>query len=353
MIFSRNFFVSPSSPIRQAMAHIDANAKGIALVVTDDKVLVGTVTDGDIRRAILHGLDLDRPVSILLDRLREAGTRPVTAPVGTSDRELLALMNRLEIRHVPLVDADGHVQDIAVQSDLVKSWDAPARAMIMAGGYGKRLHPLTEDVPKPMLPVGNRPILERIIRQLSDAGIRRVNLATHYKADVIADHFGDGREFNVDIDYVNEHEPLGTAGALSLIKQSAEPLLVMNGDIVTELDFRALADFHQDNRADMTVVVCPYETRVPYGLIETRGIDVVGISEKPQIKGFVLAGIYLLNPRVCGFVPVGKPYDMTDLIARVIGDGGRVVSFPLREYWLDVGVREDYQQAVSDYQQRG
>lgn len=352
MTVNPSFFVSENSPIREAIARIDANGKGIALVVTADRTLIGTLTDGDIRRAILNGINLDEPIRFLVDRLRGSGARPVTAPVGTSNHDLLAMMNTLELRHVPLLDREGHVCDIALLSDLAKTFEAPARAMIMAGGFGTRLHPLTEDVPKPMLPIGNRPILEKLINQLSQAGIRRVNVATHFKAEAISDHFGDGSDFNVQIDYVNEDEPLGTAGALSLINTSPEPLLVINGDIVTELDFRTLAEFHRDNRADMTVAVHPYEARVPYGLVETKGVDVVAVTEKPIVRGFVLAGIYLLNQDVCQLVPAGQPYAMTDLIDRLLAEGRHVVSFPLREYWIDVGAREDYQRAVSDHQRR-
>src|SRR6185436_7083304 len=172
------------------------------------------------------------------------------------------------------------------------------RALVMAGGFGNRLWPLTEEVPKPMLPVGDKPLLEWIVEQLKHAGIRQVNVATHYKGDVIAEHFKNGEAFGVDIRYVKEDQPLGTAGALSLLEVVDEPLLLMNGDILTRVDFRALLHFHREHKADLTMCVRQYEFNIPYGVIETDGVNVKGISEKPLVRQFVNAGIYLLNPHV-------------------------------------------------------
>jgi NDP-sugar pyrophosphorylase family protein len=220
--------------------------------------------------------------------------------------------------------------------------------MVMAGGEGTRLRPLTDSVPKSMLPVGDRPLLELIVRQLGQAGIRRVNLATHYKADQIERHFGDGSEFSVDIQYVNEHQPLGTAGAIGLLSASHEPLLVVNGDILTQVDFAAMLEFHRAHNADMTVAVRPSEFHVPYGVVETSGVDITSLSEKPVMRYFVNAGIYLLNPEVCEWVPSGQRYDMPDLIGALIANRRRVISFPIHEYWRDIGQTADYRQAVAD-----
>jgi dTDP-glucose pyrophosphorylase len=331
------------------MMCIDRNAEGIALVVDEERRLIGTVTDGDIRRAILAGMDLDSPVQALLElRAPTAHPSPLTAPVGTPDAELLRMMNEYTLRHIPLLDETGRVVDVALLSDLVKEYELPLTAVVMAGGYGTRLRPLTEEVPKPMLPVGGRPLLELIIEQLRQAGIRRVNLTTHYKGELIAQHFGDGRNFGLELHYVKEDQPLGTAGALGLLDSSDEPLLVINGDILTRVDFRAMLDFHREQEADMTVAVRQYEFRVPYGVIETDGIVITEISEKPVVRYFINAGIYLLNPGLCRFVPNGQPYDMPDLIKRLVAEGYRVVSFPIREYWLDIGCIEDYQKALAD-----
>jgi dTDP-glucose pyrophosphorylase/CBS domain-containing protein len=347
------FLIGPDTTIREAMVRIDANQRGIVLVVGPDRRLLGTVTDGDIRRAILSGLDLELTVSALVDRKpARVNQPPLTVTVGTSVPELLETMNRHDVRHLPIVDGD-RIVDIAFLADLIKEYQLPLRAMIMAGGFGTRLKPLTDQTPKSMLRVGDRPLLELIVRQLQQAGIRRVNLATHYKADVIEQHFGDGTEFSVDIQYVNEHRPLGTAGAIGLLSASHEPLLVINGDILTQLDFAAMLEFHRTHGADMTIAVRPSEFHVPYGVVETAGVDVVAVSEKPVMRYFVNAGIYLLNPDVCEFVPNGQHYDMPDLIGRLIAERRRVISFPVHEYWRDIGKTDDYRQAVADAEKGG
>lgn len=349
MIEISKFLLRASNSLREAIACIDRNAKGIVLVVDREGRLVGTVTDGDIRRAILADMDLDLPLQSLMEQRASLSYRgPITAPAGTSDPELIRMMNEYGLHHVPIVDEKGRVVGLASLDDLVKEYETSLRAVVMAGGYGTRLHPLTEELPKPMLPVGDRPLLEWIIRQLSQAGIRRVNLTTHYKGEVIAQHFGNGQKFGVEICYVEESQPLGTAGALSLIESSTDPLLVINGDILTRVDFRAMADFHQEQQADMTVAVKEHESHIPFGVIEVDGVRITGISEKPVLRHFINAGIYLLNPEVCRSIPKGRPYDMPQLIRQLVMDKRRVASFLVREYWLDIGQVEDYEQALAD-----
>jgi NDP-sugar pyrophosphorylase family protein len=208
-------------------------------------------------------------------------------------------------------------------------------------------------MPKPMLPVAGRPLMERIIDQLRDAGIHRVNVTTHYMPDKIRDHFGDGTAFGVDLQYVNEEKPLGTAGALALMEAPSEPLLVINGDILTQVDFRALIAYHQEHHAQMTVAVRRYEVAVPYGVIECDDGPIVRrVSEKPRLGFLVNAGIYLIEPSACSEVPNGERFEMTDLIEKLIRVGKTVVSFPVREYWLDIGQLEHYQQAQIDYAEK-
>ena len=289
------------------MECIDRSGKGIALVLNDDGCLMATITDGDIRRAVLAGIDLNLAITNLLESRGAAfrGT-PVTKPMGTPDDVLLHTMTEKGLRQIPLIDEDGRVANLILLSDLVKEYELPLRAVVMAGGFGTRLRPLTDDVPKPMLPLGTRPLLELIVEQLRDAGIRQVNVATHYKGDVIANHFKDGQDFGVDIRYVKEDQPLGTAGALSLLEESDEPLLVINGDILTRVDFRSMLNFHREHAADLTVAVKQYEFSVPYGVVMTDGVAVTGISEKPIVKQFINAGIYLLNPAVQLIIPNGQ-----------------------------------------------
>jgi len=342
-----NLMVTPSMSVQEVMECIDRNAKGIALVVDEEFHLIGTITDGDIRRSILSGMNLDLPVQQVLDR-RQSYATPFTAYVGTPDSELLHMMTERGIRHIPLLNEGDQVVDVALLSELVKEYELPLRAIVMAGGYGTRLRPLTDDLPKPMLPIGDRPLLEIIVNGLREAGIRQVNVATHYKGEMIAEHFKDGQDFGVDIRYVQEDQPLGTAGALSLLEESDEPLLVINGDILTRVDFHAMLNFHREHNADLTVAVRQYEFRVPYGVIDTDGTAVKGISEKPLVRQFINAGIYLLNPSIRHLVPNGQHYDIPDLIQQLLKEKRPVVCFPIREYWLDIGKSDHYDQAKID-----
>jgi dTDP-glucose pyrophosphorylase len=342
------FVIPAAATIGQVMTCIDRNTKGIALVVDADGRLLNTVTDGDIRRSILAGVKLDAPLAALLERKRAVSrATPVTALAGSSAPELLRVMQEHHIRHLPLVDGAGRAVELATLDELLPSEQLPLQAVIMAGGAGTRLRPLTQDLPKPMLPVGGRPMLEHVIEQLRGAGINRVNITTHYKREVIENHFGDGHGFGVEVSYVKETQPLGTAGALGLMDSPKEPLLVVNGDILTRVDFRAMLRFHREHQADLTVAVRQYDVNVPFGVIETNGERVTKVVEKPVLNFFVNAGIYLLEPCVHQFIPNGQRYDMTELIQHLVAQGRRVVSFPVLEYWLDIGQHADYVAAQS------
>ncbi len=343
------YIIEPSATIRDAMTCIDKNGKGICLVVDQERSLLGSISDGDIRRAILKNVNLDLPLMSLLDeRKKTTGRGPITAPEGTSDADLLRLMNVYEVRQIPVVDAERHVLKVAFLSDLIREYELPVTAVVMAGGFGTRLRPLTENTPKPMLTIGDRPILERMIEQLKKTGIQRVNLTTHYKPEAISEHFGDGAGFGVEIKYVHEDQPLGTAGAIGLIDEVDGPLLVINGDILTHVDFRAMLAFHRKHQAMLTVAVRQYAVQVPYGVMECDGARVLGVSEKPKMQFLVNAGIYLLEPRARKHIPAGERFDMTDLIKCLIQESHKVVSFPIVEYWLDIGQYPDYEKAQSD-----
>jgi dTDP-glucose pyrophosphorylase len=342
------YLVGPHCSIRDAMVSIDRNAGGIVFVVDQERRLLGTVSDGDVRRAILKGITLDQPLQCLVGNEPRLNSLPVVASPGTPELDLLKAMNEHSVRQIPIVAADGRVLDVAFLDDLVKNYELPLRAVIMAGGYGVRLRPLTDETPKPMLPVGGRPLLQHTIEQLKKSGIQRVDLSTHYKADVIAHHFGDGRDFGLQIEYIHEDSPLGTAGALRGVNGCEGPLLVINGDILTEVNFRALLDYHREHAAMLTVGVRQYQVQVPYGVVECEGSKVTGISEKPKVGFFVNAGIYLLDPRARNYIPSGQRFDMTDLIQRLVEDKRLVVSFPIVEYWLDIGSPLDYEQAQMD-----
>jgi NDP-sugar pyrophosphorylase family protein len=308
---------------------------------------VGSVTDGDVRRAMLRGMSLDADVSSLI-AAREVGPGTITAPVGTTDSDLLKLMNEQGVRQIPLLTADHKIADVAFLSDLIKEYDVPLRAMIMAGGFGTRLRPLTDNTPKPMLPLGGRPLLQRTIEQLKANGVSTFNVSTHYRGDIITDYFKDGADFGVNIEYLQEDTPLGTAGALRLMEKWTDPLLIINGDILTQVNFRAMAEFHRMHKSWLTVGVRKHEVQVPYGVVDCDGVNIKGIREKPKLNFFVNAGIYLLEPAVRDLIPTDRRFDMTDLMARLVENNLPVVSFPIAEYWLDVGSPNDYEQAKED-----
>lgn len=342
------FTIPESSSVREAIAAIDRSERGIALVVDDAGRLQHTVTDGDVRRAMLAGVDLEEPVSRLWTRDGVTAAPPFTAPIGTDPAELLARMIERRVRQIPLLTPDGRIAAIATQDDMLPAPLSGVEAVVMAGGFGTRLLPLTEDLPKPMLPVGGRPLLELTVDKLRDAGIRRVNVTTHFQPEKIVDHFGDGARFGVEVEYVREEIPLGTAGALGLMTRRDQRLLVLNGDILTGVDFRAMVAYHEEHHADLTMAVRRYEFQVPYGVVDCAGPHVRGLREKPCLSVFVNAGMYLLEPSVFDYIETGVRLDMTDLIERLVAAGRCVVSFPVREYWLDIGQHADYLQANRD-----
>jgi dTDP-glucose pyrophosphorylase/CBS domain-containing protein len=345
-----SFSIRQEATIRDAIRCIDCSARiSIALLVDEQGRLLNTITDGDVRRGVLAGISLDAPVRDLLP-IKNHTPHPtaLTAPVNTDNAELLKIMEEKGLRQIPLVDPDGRVVDIAVLRDLLPQVTRPMQAVIMAGGRGTRLMPLTENCPKPMLPVGGRPLLELTIEKLQQFGIQQVNLSTNYQSEKIVQYFGDGKNFGIELNYLNEDRPLGTAGALGLMKRPEKPVLVVNGDVLTEVDFKAMLDYHQEHHAELTVGVRQYGMKVPYGVVDCDGSNVSGLREKPEISFLVNAGVYLLEPVVYDHIPSGKKLDMTDLIQRLLDAGRPVVSFPIMEYWLDVGQHKDYEQAQRD-----
>jgi dTDP-glucose pyrophosphorylase len=331
------------------MAAIERGGKRICLVVDEERRLLDTVTDGDIRRAILAGLSLELPLEVLRERRSSRpNPHPVSAPAGTERAEMLALMQKHGIHQLPLVDGEGRVAGLSTLDELLPEEVVPIQAVVMAGGFGTRLRPLTENTPKPMLPVGDRPLLEHIIGRLRDHGIQRVDVTTHYQPEKIRDHFGDGGAFGVELNYINEAEPLGTAGALGLVAPPAGPQVVINGDILTRVDFRAMMAFHREHGADLTVGVREYDLQVPYGVLECDGPMVRRVREKPMYSFFVSAGVYVLEPSVYDFIPSAQRMDMPDLIEQLIETGRKVVGFPIVEYWLDIGQHGDYAKAQTD-----
>ncbi|MDP2599159.1 MAG: nucleotidyltransferase family protein, partial [Deltaproteobacteria bacterium] len=278
--------------------------------------------------------------------------KALTAPIGLNRQIYLDLLKERLLSHIPITNNEGQIVGLVTSDEFIVDSVLDLHAVVMAGGLGTRLMPLTEHTPKPMLRVGEKPLLEIIVDQLRQAGIQKVNVTTHHHSEKIKEHFGNGYNFGVDISYVSEERPLGTAGALSLLEQSGQTMLIINGDILTDVDFRAMHNFHKEHDADLTVAVRSYEMEVPYGVIESNGVVVREVREKPRISWMVNAGIYLLEPHVQRLVPTGQSFNMTDLIQQLLEENLNVISFPIHEYWLDIGAHAEYKKAQEEFQKR-
>jgi len=338
--FTTDQVLEAGHTLQEAVARIDRNRCGAVCVIDGSHLLLGMLTDGDIRRQVLRGADLKE--TLAGDVMQR---RPVTATQDFSRSQLRHLMTARSIAQIPVVDARNRLLWMALASELL---DAPRRgrpALIMAGGQGMRLRPLTLSRPKPMLPVAGRPILEHVVERLVECGFDQILVATGYQSQLIEDHIQDGRQYGATVRYLREQRPLGTAGALSLLPEDVEgDLLVMNGDILTTVDFSALLESHAASGADMTVSVREMVEQVEYGVVRVEGEWLQAIDEKPRRSLLVNAGIYVVGPRMRQLAPEG-PYDMTDLIRWGLGERRRVRSYPLREFWLDIGRMADYERA--------
>jgi dTDP-glucose pyrophosphorylase len=343
------FFVDPAQSLTDCMRCIDRNRAGLALVVDGQRRLMATITDGDIRRAILQRTPLETAVGAYLDA---QGKRPapIVASADMDRAQVLRIMTERKVRHIPVVDGDGQVTGIFLQDQIARELGdrPPIEAVVMAGGLGTRMRPLTETVPKPMLPVAGKPLLERMISRLKLSGFDQVNITTNYLKDKIVDHFGDGSGHGIALGYLDEDEPMGTAGSLRLMARPKGPILVINGDVLTDLDFKVMYDFHLDHDSLVTVGVHEYRMVVPYGVMEVEDGHVTAIREKPELTYFINAGIYILDPAAIDMIPESGRYDMTDLLRDLLASGRNVASFPIREYWLDIGQHEDYKRAEDD-----
>ena len=315
----------------------------VALVVDENEQLKGVVTDGDIRRALLNNLTLDQPVDLVMNH------NPITAQFDTPKQKLIRLMEQKSILAIPLIK-DGRVAGLQTLKQALNQpfYDNPV--LIMAGGFGTRLRPLTDNCPKPMLKVGNKPLLEMTILNFAKSGFVNFYISTHFMPDQIKDYFGDGSRLNVNITYLHEDSPLGTGGALGLLPNDIPdlPLIMMNGDVLTKVDVQRLLEFHNENQAHATMCVREYEYQIPYGVINGNGNTVVSMEEKPIQRFFVNAGIYVVSPEIIKQVSENQVIDMPTLLDNKIQVGGKVLMFPLHEYWLDIGRLDDFNRAQAD-----
>ncbi len=333
----RRALLPESATLQQAIETLDSAALKIALVVAANDVLVGTITDGDIRRALLRGLGLQSSIASVVHR------EPFVAPPGM-DREMVRhLMQANKLLHVPIVDPDRRLLGLHLWDELNSEVERPNTVLIMAGGVGSRLRPYTENCPKPMLPVAGKPMLEHIVERARGQGFRQFVFAVHYLGHVIEEYFGTGDRWQIHIDYLREQEPLGTAGALTLLTQRPEqPFVVSNGDVLTDIHYGELLDFHMRHGAAATMAVRQHEWQYPFGVVRTRGVEIIGFEEKPVTTALVNAGIYVLDPQAVDCLGGGERCDMPTLFERVRERGGRTVVYPMHEPWLDVGKPEDY-----------
>lgn len=340
----KEVLVTPETPLSVAIARIDAGGLQVALVVNADGTLAGMLTDGDIRRAILAGRGLNIPSS-------EAMNKHVTCvPYSVSSREMLALMRRKVIHHLPLIDENDRVVGLATMDELMGAVERPNWVVLMAGGLGTRLQPLTRDCPKPLLPVGGKPILETILESFAEQGFKRIFLSVNYKAEMIQNHFGTGDRWGVEVSYLHENARRGTAGGLLLLPQRPSvPLIVMNGDLLTRMNFDSFLRFHEAQGAAATMAVRDYELRVPYGVVQLSGARLQAIEEKPVRKFFVNAGIYALSPEALDHLPAQSECDMPELFERVIAAGKTTAAYPVREYWIDIGRIEELERANREW----
>jgi dTDP-glucose pyrophosphorylase len=328
----------------EAIRIIDVGALQIAMVVDEHRRLLGVITDGDIRRAILNGVSLDNPVHLIMYR------DFTTVSNRASRDEIIALMKKNDLKHMPIMDENGAVVDLKVIIDLIDEQKKDNWVLIMAGGVGTRLRPLTDDRPKPLLAVGGKPILETILENFVGFGFHTFFISVNYKSEMIEDFCGDGCKWGIEIQYLREKKKMGTAGALSLLSAKPEkPLIIINADVLTNVNIQQLLYFHNEHKAAATMCVQDYHFEVPYGVIKINQHRIMGLDEKPVQRFFVNAGIYVLEPTVLDIIPKQESFDMTELFTQLIDQGFETVAFPIREYWMDIGRVEDYKKANGDY----
>ncbi len=332
--------LSPKDSILTAIRIIDSAMTQMAMVVDAGQKLVATVTDGDIRRALLQGIGLDQPIAKAMNKKFHS------LAMGTARTDIRRYMLQNRIRRLPLLDDGGHVVDMLFLEALVEGGRKDNWVVVMAGGLGTRLRPLTDHTPKPLVKVGEKPILETLLNGLCEQGFHKVCLAVNYKADMIRQYFKDGSQLGMEIRYVQEQKKMGSAGALGLMPEKpTSPFLVLNADLLTTVAFSRLLDYHLDQRVQATMCVKEYQFQVPYGVVKAQDNRLDSIEEKPLKKFFVNAGIYVLEPNALDLVPRNQASDMTTLLDSLATKEGGVALFPIREYWLDIGKKEDFARA--------
>ncbi len=342
----RSLTVAPTLPIIDAVQVLNRAHKRIVAIVDEDGRLIGILTDSNIRHAVLDRIDFGRPVSEIMVR------QPLTVPESTSEEQVLALMEKTTLYQIPALDECGRLVRIHFLDDLLhrRGRRAPRVAVVMAGGPGERLRPLTDNTPKPLLTVGDRPILFVILDSLLAAGFDRIYITINYLAERIRDAVAATGRYSHVVSFIEEKERLGTAGALSLLPETpTEPFLVINADLLMRVALDEMVRFHEHEKNSVTVALKEESYIIPYGVATLEGTRIVGMKEKPEMKAFINAGVYVIDPLALGLIPRGSPFDMTDVIKATIEAGRRVGCFPVHEYWQDIGRPTQLEQARQDY----
>ncbi len=340
-MINENLFVAHDANIRTALEKLNGNSSQIVCVIDENQRLIGLITDGDLRRGLLKGMILEDSIISLMN------ANPLTMPKNATRSEILAIMRDKKIHQMPIIDEDRRVISLHLMDEIIGASIKPNHVVLMVGGLGTRLRPLTETTPKPLIPIGGKPILLRIIENLKSHGFTKFSLCVNYKQELFHDYFGDGKKFACQIDYIHETTRMGTAGALSLWQNPPqEDFLVMNGDILTNFDFSLLLNHHIAHRAIATVAVRDYTYQVPFGVITEQDGEMLSIVEKPSQSYFINAGIYACSPKILDFLAKGTPDDMPNLLQRVQKN---IRIFPIKDYWLDIGRFEDLKRAEQEY----
>ena len=328
----RDTILSPEATLSTALRSLDATALQIVLVLDDEGRLQGTLTDGDVRRALLHGETLDSPVSAHMK------VRPVTIAAGTGSQEALDILRRMAIRSAPILDTDGRVTDLVTLNELIAPLERDTPAVIMAGGRGARLRPLTDRIPKPLISVSGEPLIEITTRRLVSCGFRRIWITTHYRANDIEEHLNNGAHLGAEIRYITEPEPLGTAGAVRWVPvpSTDTPILVCNSDTLHSIDFGALIDHHVSSGAWVTLAVTQHVTEVPFGVVTIDDGLIRDMVEKPRRKDWVAAGVSVMTQQALSLFPEGKHLDVPTVISELLMKGLPVGAFESSGYWRDV-----------------
>ena len=342
----KNILVSPTLTIKEALKVIDSEALQLALVVDDDNRLLGTVTDGDVRRALINGSALYRTIDEIMF------TTPTVADLSMSETKIIELMNAKELGSIPILN-DGIVVGLETVYHVAQKDKYHNPVFLMAGGFGSRLRPLTDNCPKPLLKVGDKPILEIVLLSFIKSGFHDFYISTHYLPEMIQEYFGDGSHWGVSINYIHEEKPLGTGGALGLLPKDLPdlPVIMMNGDVLTKVDVLALLIFHNENNANATMCVREYDYQVPYGVIESEGNNITGMVEKPKQRFHINAGIYVVGREIVNSVKENEILDMPTLLERFLGK--RILKYPFYDYWLDIGRIDDFERAQVDIRYLG